>query len=204
MSGVVILGKDSVSNALKPVDLSTIATNTGGLATSAHQSTAQGSLSTIVSNTASSATESTLTALNVKVVNGSDLKANSLSVTLASDQGAISVSAPAMSTTSSQIMTAQSVADVTTGNSSVVDMTTAKCVALFGTSTDTNAEIRVMGGLTSGGTFYDINSISLMADYSSGEWGIFLDNVGCSYLRLDYVNTTGSSQTLNAWAEVKN
>ena len=281
MSGVVILGKDSSNNVLKPVELTTaglikcdvsgvalasnqatgnsslgsIATNTAGLngcvsgtelqvdivssalatgaSTAVNQGTGNTSLATIATNTTGlngcvSGTElqvdvvsqalptgastamnqgtgnSSLATIATLSAKGQGNKAASLSVTIASDQGALSVSSPAISVATTTIMNNVSQATGGTASSSVIDMRTAKCVAIYGANSDTTAAYKLMASSTAAGTYYEINSVFLQGDYSTGDFGIFLSDVGASYLRLDYTNDSGVTKVITAIAEVKN
>lgn len=234
MSGVVILGKDSSNNALKPVELTALGLvkcDVSGVSTAGNQSTANSSLASIdgkillpsalsassnlkvsieegqIVGYATSTNQSTaiasLSSIDGKLTEGQQNKANSLSVTIASDQGSLSVSAPALSVSSTTIFSAVAVANSATGNSSVIDMRTAKCVSIYGTTNDTDAEFKLMASNSSAGTYYELNSVYIQGDYTTGDFGIMLDNVGASYLRLDYVNTSGGSKTITAISEIK-
>ena len=235
MSGVVILGKDSSNNVLKPVELSTaglIKCEVSDVSTATHQQTQNSSLSTIATNTtglngcvvgtelqvvvdssalptggATSINQGTaitsLSNIETNTALGASNKAGSLSVTLATDQGALSVSAPALSVSQDTLINNASVADGATEISSVLDMRTSKCVAIYGVMSDTSGELKLLVGGTSAGTYYEVNSVYIATDFSTGEFGIFLDNVGGSYLKVSYTNSSGTIKTISAYAEIK-
>lgn len=183
-----------VSGTELQVDIVSSALPSGG-ATASNQATINTSIGTGNASLATIATNTTL---------GNANKANSLSVTIASDEGAIAVSAPALTTTSSTIINNATVADGATEVSSAIDMRTAKCLTIYGATTDTDANLSIMLGGTSGGTYYEANSVFLQADFTSGDFGIMLGDVGASYVKLHYKNTSGSSKTISAFAEIKN
>ena len=220
MSGVVILGKDASNNVLKPVEVTSaglIKCDVSGIALASNQATANSSLGTIATNTADGSTSTLQGTINTSIGTGNTSlasiatntalgnsnKAGSMSVTIASDEGAISVSAPALSVSQQTIINNASVANGATEVSSVIDMRTSKCVAIYGTMSDTNGEVKLLVGGTSSGTFYEVQSVYISGDFITGDFGIFLDNVGGSYLKISYTNSSGSSKSIDAFAEIK-
>ena len=189
--------------------LATIATNTTGLNGCVAGTELQVDIVANVlasgasTDTLQTAGNSSLSTIATNSAKGQANTASSLSVTLSSDHATLSVSAPALSVTTDTIMSAVSQATGGTASSSVIDMRTSKCVAIYGSNTDTSAEYRLMASSTSGGTYYEVNSVYITGDYATGDFGLFLDNVGASYLRLDYINTSGVTKTITAIAEIK-
>ncbi len=115
--------------------------------------------------------------------------------------GTVAVSAPTISTTSSVLENATSVADTATEVSPSTDLDAVKRVAVFGNLNDSSGSIEV----------------EVSADntnwYLNNEQNIYVDannhyhktiEVDAQYLRLKYTNMSGSSKTWNALISYKN
>jgi len=105
--------------------------------------------------------------------------------------GAASVS-QSVTTTHSGV----SVANSTTSTSSAVDLNTVKHVSVIGNCAETGTEIEILVS-DDDVTYYKKTDISIFSDYSSGDFVKSFD-INARYLKVKYVNDSGSSKILTS------
>lgn len=163
-----------------------LASDMGTLSVS--DSASQSSLSTILTQ---------VTAMNGKVPNlGQASKSSSVPVTLASDQGNLSVSMGSLSASATTTHSGVSVPNSSTSTSSAVDLNAVREVSVFGNISETGAEIDILVS-SDDSTYYKRTDVSLISDYNSGDFGKSF-KVNARYLKVKYVNDSGSSRTLTS------
>tara|TARA_R100000654_G_scaffold71614_1_gene102788 strand:+ start:73 stop:912 length:840 start_codon:yes stop_codon:yes gene_type:complete len=105
-------------------------------------------------------------------------------------------SAGSITSTATQTHAGVSVANSSTSTSSAVDLQTVREVSVIGNVSETGAEIEIL--VSSDDTnYYKRTDISLMSDYSSGDFGKSF-KVNARYLKVKYVNDSGSSRVLSS------
>jgi hypothetical protein len=215
--------KLTVSDSTAQASLSTLETNTTGLATEstlasvATESTlalvaTESTLSTLATETtvATLATESTLSTVSTDISSidakvpsqGSAVSASSLPVVIASDQATVPVSVSASSASATTVFNAQSVASSATANSTSVDLNTVRDgISVFGNFGDTSAQIQV--GMSSDNSTWYISDEFHYVDGSTGDFGFTLPSFGARYIRLTVTNSDVASQTITAIISTK-
>ena len=105
-------------------------------------------------------------------------------------------SAGSITSTATQTHAGVSVANSSTSTSSAVDLQTVREVSVIGNVSETGAEIEIL--VSSDDTnYYKRTDISLMSDYSSGDFGKSF-KVNARYLKVKYVNDSGGSKVLSS------
>lgn len=206
-------GSLSVSDSAAQASLSTIATETTSIdnktpslgqaakASSVPVTLAsdQGSLS--VSDSASQASLSSIDS-NISTISGKTpslgqaVKASSVPVVLASDQGNLAVSMGSLSASATTTHSGVSVSNSSTSTSSAVDLNAVREVSVFGNITEQGSEIDILVS-SDDSNYFKRTDVSLISDYSSGNFGKAF-KVNARYLKVRYVNDSGSSQTLTS------
>lgn len=206
-------GTLSVSDSASQASLSTIATETTSIdnkTPSLGQSNKAGSVpvtlasdqgSLSVSDSASQASLSTIATETTSIDNktpslGQAVKASSVPVVLASDQGNLAVSMGSLSASATTTHSGVSVANSSTSTSSAVDLNAVREVSVFGNISEQGAEIDILIS-SDDSTYYKRTDVSLISDYSSGDFGKSF-KVNARYLKVRYVNDSGSSRTLTS------
>jgi hypothetical protein len=133
---------------------------------------------------------------DIDSVKGQATMANSLPVVIASDQSNIAVSMAALSSTSTTTHSAVSVSNLTTDTSSSVDLNAVREVSVIGNVTEYGAEIEILVS-DDDVTYYKKTDISIFSDYNNGDF-VKAFKANARYLKVKYVNDSGSSQTLNS------
>ena len=164
----------------------TLASDQGSLDVS--DSAAQGSLSTVATQ---------VTALNGKAPSlGQAAKSASVPVVIASDQGNLAVSMGSLSANSSSAFSSQTVSNSATALSSAVDLQAVREVSVIGNCSETGAEIEILVSADDS-SYFKRTDLALFSDFSSGDFGkSFM--VNARYLKVKYVNDSGSSKVLSA------
>lgn len=114
--------------------------------------------------------------------------------------GTLSVSAPAISASSSVLVNAVSVVSGTTHTSSSVDLNTARSVMVMGNLADTGGSIKVLVSVDDS-TYYE-NSEQTIFSSSNGDFAKSM-NVDARYLKFSYANSSGSAQTFTLISSFK-
>ena len=173
------LGQDVMGDSLSV----TIASNQSAVSVS--DSTAQATLSSIDGKTPSL---------------GQAAKTASVPVVIASDQGslAVTVSGGGLTTTSTAVFSAQTVSGSGSALSTSVDLGAIdSSITISGVFTDTSGSVEVLVSADDT-TYYELTSVFVNLDFSTGQFGVTLPGLGERYIKLKAVNSTGSSQSITA------
>ncbi len=114
-------------------------------------------------------------------------------------EGTLSVSAPAISTTSTVLENATSVANMATETTPSVDVGAVRRVAFFGSLDDSSAVIKVEVSADNS-TFYENTE---QAIYLSSDNFFRTIDIDARYVRLKYENSSGAAKTWTAIASYK-
>lgn len=120
-----------------------------------------------------------------------DIMETSLNAIQTAIEGTVSVSAPAITTTSSVLKNAVSVATAITETSSSVDLNDVKKISIFGSLDDTSGSI-VVEVSADNSTFYEKSDESIYIN-SNNHFHKEID-VSARYIRFKYTNDSGSSK----------
>jgi hypothetical protein len=121
-----------------------------------------------------------------------DIMETSLNAIQSAVEGTLSVSAPAVSTTSSVLKNAVSVVSGNTETSSSVDLNDVKSMSVFGSLDDTTGFI-VVEVSHDDSTFYEKSDVSVYIN-SNNHFNQEI-NVSARYIRFKYSNSSGSAKT---------
>lgn len=114
--------------------------------------------------------------------------------------GTLSVSAPAITASSSVLVNAVSVADSATHTSSSLDLNTARSVMVMGNLADTGGSIKVSVSADDS-TYYE-NSEQTIFSASNGDFAKTM-NIDARYVKFSYTNSSGSAKTLTLISSFK-
>ena len=200
-------------------NLSTIDTTLGSQATASNQATTHTKLDTVNTNLGLLATESTLStqsgvisSINGKMSQGSDASltnaqqvlvygrdsAGGLDALNVDTQGhlKITIQDSEKDTTSATLWSAQTIADLTTANTTAVDMLNHKHIQFYGNTDNTmdNIDIQVSDDNSN---WYRLG-VFIYPDTNTGDFGYTLNHSAVRYVRLIKSNNSGASETITA------
>lgn len=165
----------------------TLASDQGSLAVS--DSAAQASLSTIAGDT---------TSLDGKIPSvGQAAMAASVPVVIASNQSNLPVTMGSLSASSNTAFSSQSVSNSTTALSSAIDLNAVREVSIIGDLSENGAEVEILVSADDS-NYFKRTDMSLFSDFNNGNFGKSF-KVNARYLKVQYVNDSGSSQTISAF-----
>jgi|11_taG_2_1085331.scaffolds.fasta_scaffold29129_3 hypothetical protein len=133
---------------------------------------------------------------DIDSVKGQASMANSLPVVIASDQSNIAVTMGALSSTSTTTHSSVSVSNLTTSTSSSVDLNAVREVSVIGNVTEYGSEIEILAS-DDDATYYKMTDISVFSDYNNGDF-VKSFKANARYVKVKYVNDSGSSQTITS------
>ncbi len=202
--GTLAVGDSTAQSTLSSIDAKLPAT--------LGQDVMNDSLSVVIASNQSavsvsdSSAQSTLASIDGKTPSlGQAGKSASVPVVIASDQGslAVTVSGGGLTTTDTAVFSSQTVSGSSSATSTSVDLRTIDTsITISGAFTDTSGSIEIQVSHDDT-TYYELTSVFVNLDFSTGQFGVTLPGLGAGYLRLKAVNSTGSSQSITARVSYK-